>query len=688
VDYNWNITTGGSHTFDTGWKLGGLANIFYKTRDTNTEGVNDAWWITKPGAKLTPRTGQGTPEQGDFKTSLFDVKQSSQEVQYGGLGAVGLQNENNLLRLLYMSTRSATDTATLAEDTRGKKYFFPGYNVNDPTDPGNQARAAAPYLRTETLTYTERTTQTLQLSGKHTLPMPEFGRDGFIKFERPIFDWTGALSGATMDQPDKRQFGSQWWAESFSPGYPAYGVPAQTLPALYSAYKPAANNTIGNLQRVWKDIGEDSTQGFANLKLPFHQWSNDAGYFKFGVFDDRVNRTYNQDSFSNFSDNGPQSTYQAPWDSYWSRVFPNQSHPVTAADIDVDYKGKQDISALYYMADIPTCHYLNVIGGMRYETTDLSIINTAEKDARWFPPQSGIATAIKPGAADVTFHQDDALPSLGLLIKPIKTVQIHTVYSETVARQTFKELTPIQQQEFLGGDVFIGNPNLMMSSIKNYDIRADWTPFEDSLLSLSWFRKDVTNPIEYVQKLADFAYTTPENYPKGQLSGIELEARQKMGRFSEQLAGLTIGANATFIDSQVTLPEDEAAGFRSPYIASPMRTRDMTGAPAYLYNLFSTYEIPRWGTQFGLFYTVTGDTLVAGAGEANGNFIPNIYAKEYGTLNFTASQKLNKYWTVKFQAKNLLNPNIETVYRTDSEEKPHTSYTKGMEFWIGLSAEF
>jgi hypothetical protein len=43
---------------------------------------------------------------------------------------------------------------------------------------------------------------------------------------------------------------------------------------------------------------------------------------------------------------------------------------------------------------------------------------------------------------------------------------------------------------------------------------------------------------------------------------------------------------------------------------------------------------------------------------------------------------------MKFQAKNLLDPSIETVYRHDGDDILKESYTKGMEFSISFSATF
>lgn len=639
---------------------------------------------------MTPQYVQGAPDQGDFITQLFDVTQGSEEVKWGGLGVFGLETENHSLSMTSMYTRVAEDVATLAEDTRGKQFYFPDYDVNDPNHDGNRQRDAAPYVRTETLEYTERTTRTFQFNGKHTLPDPGFEKENIFMTLNPEFDWGYSLNAASMYQPDKRQFGATWWAPAYNPGFPPY-VPPSTDPAVHRPFKPAANFTLGNLQRIWKDITEDSDQYFLNLKFPFEQWSGEEGYIKFGYFNDAVDRQYDQESFSNFNDNSAH--YQGPWEDYWTQYFPDEDHPITAANIDVDYEGEQHISAWYYMTDLPLTSQFKFIGGTRFEDTELSIINYPEKDVTWIPPGSSASVELRPGDADVSFQQTDTLPSIGFEYTPFEPIKVRTSYSQTVARQTFKELTPIQQQEFLGGDVFIGNPFLEMSALKNYDVRLDYTPYEGGLISASYFFKDIEDPIEYVQRIVDFPYTTAVNYPEGELDGFEIEVRQKIGQFFEKLEGLSIGTNATFIRSEVTLPEEEAEVFRQPNIDAPMPQRDMTNAPEHLYNFFLQYDLGTFGltdTQLGFFYTVKGDTLVAGAGQSKGNFVPSVYEKEHGTLNMSLTKQFGETWKIKFQAKNLTDPRIKTVYRSDyiGEDVTKTSYKKGMEFSISVSAKF
>ncbi len=688
IDHKWNLALGGREQLDDDLFVGGLLSLFYE-RDSSyyDNGIDDSYWVTSPGAQPVPEAKQGAPTPeggGDFKTALFDVTKASESVQWGGLLTLGVESENHQLGLTYLYTRTAEDATTLAEDTRGKEYYFPGYDVNDPTGPGNKPSDvdAAPYIRTETLDYTERTTSSLQFSGRHRLPAREFDV-GRLRFEQPVVDWTVADSRATLEQPDKRQFGTRWIANSLNPGFPPIFPPILN-PAQHLDFKPAALSNLGNLQRIFKSIEEESNQYAINLTLPFEQWSESEGYFKLGLFDDRVQRQFDQDTYSNFGDAG---SYVADFDELWSEVFPDEDHPIGESLRDVDYRGEQEINAWYAMVDMPITPHVNVVGGARFEKTSISIVNDPESLANYFPEGADGPVELTPGVADVDFRQDDVLPSIGLVVRPTEKVTVRTSYSETVARQTFKELTPILQQEFAGGPIFIGNPDLRMSALKNYDLRVDFVPYEGSLVSASWFKKDIEDAIENVQRKVTFSFTQPFNYPEGELKGFELELRQHLGHFRPALEGLTMGANATFIDSEVTLPEDEAENFAGENIEAPMPTRDATNAPEYLYNLYLTYDLEDAGAQFGLFYTVRGDTLVAGAGVTKIELIPNVYEKAYGTLNASFTKRLGEHFTLKLQAKNLLNPEIEEVYRSDyfDGDVTRSSYTRGREYTIGIS---
>ncbi len=689
-DYKFEVATGGKIDQDD-YTIGGSASFFYE-RDSSfsDDGIDDSLWVRNPGEKLVPKTFQGTPEDGDFKTALFDVTEAAQSVQWGGLGIVGIETENHALDLTYLYTRTTEDKATLAEDTRGKNFYFPGYDPDDPTGPGNTPGTikSAPFIRTETLEYTERTTDTLQLHGNHILPVGEL-RLGALTFLEPELDWTLSSSSASFYQPDKRQFGQLWQAPSFNPGFPPF-LPAFTTPASYFPFKPAANFNLGNLQRIYKEINEDSDQYALSLKLPFEQWSSEEGYLKFGVFSDEVERRFEQETFSNFGDAG--ASYQGGFGSFWSEVFPSGNHPIFASDEDVDYDGMQNIDAYYGMVDLPLTETFKVIAGARFEKTEISTIVDPEANAKYFPPGSLSQVELDPGdpAANASISEEDVLPSLGFVYEPNDQWTIRASYAETIARPTFKELSPILQQEFLGGPIFIGNPSLQQAAVENYDLRFDYKPYEGGLYSVSFFKKDIESPIEFVQEVVDFDFTTPVNFPEGELEGVELEVRQDLGHYWNELDGVAVGANATFIDSDVQLPQSEIDLFKSAELQVPQTSRDMTNAPEKLLNFFITYDIEHSGTQMSLFYTLTGDTLIAGATESAGNFVPDVYRSEFAQLNFSLSQKLSDNATLKFQAKNLTDPDIETVYRSDfiGGDVTKTSFSRGREFSLGVSIRF
>ncbi len=693
-DYKVNLATGGRHAFDGGLKIGGFVSSQYERSSAfDEDGIDDKWYVSRNDpatGMLTPpryvprRSQEGGPLATDpHLTSLYDITQGVQEVKWSGLITLGAEIENHALTMAFLTTRVAEDKATLGENTRGKTYAFPGYDPDDFTSPGWLDGTASPYTRTETLQYTERTTQTFQVRGKHTLAWQPVGWEQKMLFLAPELDWTFARSSAGTNQPDKRLFGTTW--------YPGLTIPnVIVIPGSHEQLKTDAAFTLGNFNRIWKEITEESEQFFINFKVPFEQWSGDEGYLKFGVFQDLVHRDYKQDSFTNLNDN---TTYAGDFDEFWSEVFPSEFHRLSPAHIDVDYVADQKIFAWYSMAELPVSSFLSVIGGVRLESTDLQIevfpdtTGAIAERPRWIPTGSTTSVLLSPGDADVDFFRRDLLPSLGFSLDLIENLTLRGSYSRTVARQTFKELTPIQQSEYLGGDIFIGNPELKMSDLTNYDLRLDFTPYEGGLVSVSYFYKDVVNPIEYVQRTVEFLHTFPVNYPTGTLSGYEFEVRQSLGHFWDNLNGLSIGANHTIIDSDVILPKNERTALAAAGVIMP--SRRMTNAPSYLTNLFLTYDLEATGTQFSAFYSLRGDTLIAGATTASGALVPNIFESDYGTLNLGLTQKIGKYIRLNFQAKNLTDPVFSEVYRSDQiGEQFKRSSRKGIDLSVSISARF
>ena len=58
-------------------------------------GINDKWWVNQPGAGMTTKETQGTAQDGDFKTNVFDVVRSQDSIRWGTLATFGLESEGH-----------------------------------------------------------------------------------------------------------------------------------------------------------------------------------------------------------------------------------------------------------------------------------------------------------------------------------------------------------------------------------------------------------------------------------------------------------------------------------------------------------------------------------------------------------------------------------------------------------------
>ena len=68
--------------------------------------------------------------------------------------------------------------------------------------------------------------------------------------------------------------------------------------------------------------------------------------------------------------------------------------------------------------------------------------------------------------------------------------------SRTLSRPDFRELSPFDFNNVLGGFVVSGNPNLLRATVNNYDVRWEAFPGGNQLIAVSFFAKQFKNPIE------------------------------------------------------------------------------------------------------------------------------------------------------------------------------------------------
>jgi len=684
--YKWSVAAGNRWDLGDDVTFGAFGNFFYdQDASAFDRGKLDSLQQNGAGTPLVPEQfGAGT----DYKTELFNVTQGTTSVQWGGMGAVGLETENNLIAAKYLYTSLSENQAVRLIDNRGKEYFYPGYNPNDPSSPGYYDLTAAPWNRLETLDYSQLGTQSFILNGEHVLSFLDPGagasKPGEIAFGAPTIDWRFAVSKATEDQPDQTQFSATWLPEVPIPP-PPFFPPIIVIPPQWGAYPPTQNTFVGWAQHISYQNEESSIQGALNATLPFLQWNDREGYIKAGTFVDSVSRSYRQDTWSNNGD--PNQSYSSNWNQPWSQAFPSQDHPINQSQTDISYDGAQDVLAFYGMIDMPVSETVNLIGGLRYEGTHMSTTVIPDEFALWIDTETETLLDFNgPNIWDADFTENRVLPMLGVNWNIQEDLIFRGAFAQTLARPNFYELVPVLQYEYIGGPVFIGNPGLEMSALNNYDMRLDWLPFEDWLISGSMFYKTIEDPIPYAQRsTAGLTYTTALNFPSGRLFGLELESRITMGPIlGDEWNDFGVGANFTWMDSKVVLPEIDRQNLATYGVYQT--SQPMTATPEYLVNLNATYDNEDTGTQVGLFYTLKGDSLVSGDNTSGAVLTPAIYQLSYGTLNFTVSQQVFQGFRLALQVKNLLNPIIKTEYRSpDGFTGLNSQYTSGISWSVSAS---
>jgi outer membrane receptor protein involved in Fe transport len=597
------------------------------------------------------------------------------EVMLGALGALFFQPaEGHEVSLRLIANQSADDEARLQ------------------TSP----LVRSPVQQNQSLLYTERTVASLQLQGS----------DAFPEAHDLHLDWATAASYTRQYEPDVRFFRND--------------LSLQNL----VASKPSNSTEPQNTRRIWRDGEERDGQAAVDVTLPFKQWSDLDGKLKAGLFAERTDRDFTQTSFTYFfanqvpsgadyAENFAKRQYMVPTlGDLWTDVFtdpdriglatntppaPNQLLWYLApTNLDVNYTADQNVNAVYAMAELPVAPRWTLVAGARRETTEISILPSSTKPCTLFPgaycvetiqsDEEGNRTIMEipdhEAAADIS--EPRLLPALGAIWSPTPSMKVRAAWSRTLARPTFRELAPIATEEFLFGDEFLGNPDLVLSEIENLDLRWEWFPSAGRLLSASVFTKSLTDPIEYISFFAsNRSFIQPVNYEHGSLRGIEIEGRTSLDWISDAWKGVAVGMNFTLLDSEVDVPEDEQASLADFGLAE--ETRRLQGQPEYVGNVNVTWDSESTGTSAGLFFNVVGETLLSGAARAEDG-IPNVFEGRLATLNLTAQQRLRKGWTLQFQAKNLTAPTRRSFYLTpDGLEAPKAVRETARLFSLGGS---
>jgi outer membrane receptor protein involved in Fe transport len=170
--------------------------------------------------------------------------------------------------------------------------------------------------------------------------------------------------------------------------------------------------------------------------------------------------------------------------------------------------------------------------------------------------------------------EDYMLPSFTLTYLPEfnENLQFRLGLSQTIARPTFRELSPTLFIDVDTDRVIAGSLYLENTELDNIDFRAEYYWSTNQFITAGLFYKDISKPIEeVVNESGDLIVTSYQNVPGAELTGFELEYERvfedllpnsSWGNSKEFLLKMNLtvteseviyGANDTYVNSQGSL---------------------------------------------------------------------------------------------------------------------------------------
>jgi TonB-dependent receptor len=318
-----------------------------------------------------------------------------------------------------------------------------------------------------------------------------------------------------------------------------------------------------------------------------------------------------------------------------------------------------DIHGGYGMVDLALGPRWRLVGGLRFEDANI-FVETLDP----FVPGG------QPQVANLANR--DPMPAINAIYALNGRQNLRFSYSRTVSRPDFRELSPFDFNNVVGGFVTQGNPNLVRALISNYDARWEWFLGGNQVLAASFFVKDFTDPIESTILPSNDLRQSFVNAEGALNFGFELEARKNLGFLNPRLREFNVQGNFTFVDSNIRIRQQDASILTS-------QERPLLGQSRYIYNVITEWAKPQWRSN-ARFYVNWVSRRITDVGTFG---VPDIYQEANTFIDFVYQLQLDEAgrWGLRFDAENL----ADNRYRWTQGPFDQRLYQLGRTFKAGVS---
>ena len=618
LDQSYSIALGNKYKlFDR--DLGLVASISY----------SDAFSFYDNGQVGRYELTTSSAEALDVKKQLTETK-GSERVLIGSL--IGLSykiNPNNKVGINLIRNQSGVSGAQMSDGYSAYHNF---------------------YMTSRKMSYLQRSFSSAQLLGEHRMS----GRGSKLS-------WMSSLAYSTQDEPDMRYFNNvyeprvdQATGAVVDTNY-SIEATSDKLPARYFRGMTEVNSDSKADFSI--PIGSDLYDSKIAIGAEYMYSKRDFSEVLYEYND--KNQSYNGDPAAYLSDENigrNASTFSTAtgmgYGTYINEVYVPSNN----------YIAEMIVAADYAMIDYNFNEKVRVSGGARMEYCNMS--TTSEN--------------LDKGQGHL--ENTDVMPAMNLTYRPAKNTNIKLSATRTLARPSFREISPFASYDYQTGDTELGNPDLKRTTVNNFDIRLEQFFGNGEIISIGYFYKHFTNPIERIfSPKAVNSEITFENVSDARLHGIEIELRKDLD-FVRALRNIRVGGNLTLVTSTVQIEKEELEAIRA---TSPNASdgRTMTGQAPYIVNAFARYHSDKHRFDAGFTYNITGPQLymVIKGGT------PNVIEMPVSLLDFNAKKDFGKGFSVKLGIKNILNQSIDRVITYRGQEYMYSSYKNGTAYSVGLS---
>ena len=562
----------------------------------------------------------GTTSLNGRRLLAVDDAASTDEVNIGGLFNLSYKlSSNSKVSFNFMYNQASTDVAR----------YQSGYDLLTSQD-------SSLLVRNRVLSFTERGLANFLLKGEHSI----------ASLNNLNVEWQSSYTDTYLDEPDLRFL--------------------QDNVRLRNGDSTTIVSNLNRPGRYFRNMEETNWDNRLHLTLPIAFGNDREGKLKGGAAYTERDRSFRERRFEYFVD---RLNYTGLIDDLlvdenlgYDAEGNQQTFVGEVSQDGNNYDAQQQVYAAYLMMDAPVTTKLRVVGGLRFERTNMSLESF-----------SGVTGELET---------NDFLPALNFTYQLVEDMNFRASYGRTIARPTFREFAPLVTFAFYGDNNQLGNANLDRTLVNNYDLRWEMYPTRNEYLSASLFYKQFTNPIENTIN-PNAGGSTPEykyeNVDEAQVAGVELEVRKNFSFISPAWEVVRAGVNFTYVYSQVSLESDELFAIRT-FNPEADDTRDMYNQSPYVVNANLDYDNPANGWAVNAVFNVFGPRLAYFT-----TALPFVYEQPRPELNLSVKKQFDDRWSARIRANNLLNPAYEETITYQDVEYIFDSYKIGRSFSLGVS---